>query len=353
MVELDWEELRFGDVLTYEQPTKYLVRDTNYSDSGSTPVLTAGKTFILGFTSETDGVYTSGPTILFDDFTTATQWVDFPFKVKSSACKMLTARAANVNLRFVFECMRVRAYTPSNHMRHWIEIFSKFPIRMPPPQEQDAIGQVLSDADKLIGSLSALISKKQDLRLAAIQHYINPSASSFSGEVLRLGDVIKVEKGEPITAATAKPGNVPVIAGGIEPAYFTSAWNRRGLTITISASGANAGYVSLRQGPIWASDCSTISESDTYDIHFVASQLQARQSQIYQVQFGGAQPHVRPKDIEALEIYWLPVEGQRKIGAMAAAMDAEIAALAAKRNKVELLKQGMMQALLFGKVRLT
>ena len=90
-VEVEWKAL--GEVADYEQPTKYLVQTTNYSDKLSIPVLTAGKTFILGYTNETDGVYkaSNNPVIIFDDFTTANKWVDFDFKAKSSAMKMITS----------------------------------------------------------------------------------------------------------------------------------------------------------------------------------------------------------------------------------------------------------------------
>ena len=85
----EWEEMRLGDLLDYEQPTKYLVSSTDYQDDYPIPVLTAGKTFILGYTDEQGGIFTNLPVIIFDDFTTANKFVNFPFKAKSSAMKML------------------------------------------------------------------------------------------------------------------------------------------------------------------------------------------------------------------------------------------------------------------------
>ena len=84
-----YSEYELGDLLEYEQPTAYIVESTDYSDSYSVPVLTAGKSFILGYTNEMEGVFDKTPVIIFDDFTTATQYVNFPFKVKSSAMKIL------------------------------------------------------------------------------------------------------------------------------------------------------------------------------------------------------------------------------------------------------------------------
>ena len=91
-IELKWNQL--DKVADYEQPTKYLVKSKNYSDDFDTPVLTAGKTFILGYTDEIDGIYkaSKNPVIIFDDFTTANKWVDFDFKAKSSAMKMITSK---------------------------------------------------------------------------------------------------------------------------------------------------------------------------------------------------------------------------------------------------------------------
>lgn len=99
---VEWKTL--GEVTNYEQPTKYIVKSKNYEKSGI-PVLTAGKTFILGYTDETDGIYQSSinPVIIFDDFTTANKWVDFDFKVKSSAMKMITSKNENeFLLKYIF-----------------------------------------------------------------------------------------------------------------------------------------------------------------------------------------------------------------------------------------------------------
>src|SRR5260370_41459664 len=91
-LDAKWTAKRLGQILNYEQPTRYLVHSTEYDDNHGTPVLTAGKTFILGYTDEEEGIYRALPVIVFDDFTTAIQYVDFPFKVKSSAIKLLTVR---------------------------------------------------------------------------------------------------------------------------------------------------------------------------------------------------------------------------------------------------------------------
>ena len=140
-----WKEVRLGDLLDYEQPTNYLVKNTDYSDEYKTPVLTAGKTFILGYTNEKEGICTKIPLILFDDFTTDSRYIDFPFKVKSSAVKLLKAKK-NANLRFIFEAMKLIKYAIGGHERHWISKYAFLTIFVPSFKEQNAIAQIIDTA---------------------------------------------------------------------------------------------------------------------------------------------------------------------------------------------------------------
>ena len=226
----------------------------------------------------------------------------------------------------------------------------RFPL--PPLKEQEAIAEALSDADAAIESLYALIAKKRDVKQAAMQQHAEAERVGPDARMVALGSVAVINKGELITSTTSGEGPYPVIAGGKSPAYFSSKFNRDGLTITISASGANAGYVALRKGKIWASDCSTISEDSSFDMHYLAAQLEVRQEKIYKAQFGGAQPHVRPNDLAPLEICYVPLVQQQEIGRALRAIDDELEALTQQVLKLRMVKDGMMQDLLTGKVRL-
>lgn len=145
-----WEEKKLGDLLDYIQPTKYLVESTEYDDSYKTPVLTAGKTFILGYTNETKNIFCENlPVIIFDDFTTATQFVDFPFKAKSSAMKILVAKK-NENIRFIYESMQLIKFEVGGHGRHWISQFALMNINYPCLEEQKKIANFLSAIDAKI-----------------------------------------------------------------------------------------------------------------------------------------------------------------------------------------------------------
>ena len=148
-----WEQRKLGDLLEYEQPTRYIVKATDYDDSYNTPVLTAGQSFILGYTNETQGIKVAtknNPVIIFDDFTTSSHLVDFPFKVKSSAIKILSVKSNHFNPVFVFNVLKSIKYTPSNHERHWISIFSEFDVKVAQIQEQQKIGKFFTALDRYI-----------------------------------------------------------------------------------------------------------------------------------------------------------------------------------------------------------
>ncbi len=164
---VEWKTL--GEVLKYEQPTKYIVESNDYSNEG-TPVLTAGATFLLGYTEEINGIYTASkdnPVIIFDDFTTSFHWVDFDFKVKSSAMKMLKPINKKVNFRYVYYSMCEIKYIPVEHSRQWIGTYSQFPIPLPPLEIQNRIVEILDHFTDLTTNLTAELN----LRRKQFEHY--------------------------------------------------------------------------------------------------------------------------------------------------------------------------------------
>ena len=142
------------DIIDYEQPTQYIVASTDYNDEYKTPVLTAGKSFILGYTNESNGIYNNLPTIIFDDFTTDSRLVDFPFKVKSSAMKILQVNKG-INIQYVAYFMSITRLAGNTHKRYWISEYSKIPIPIPPKEEQDRIVQIISEIENKIDTISA------------------------------------------------------------------------------------------------------------------------------------------------------------------------------------------------------
>ncbi|MFT4245482.1 MAG: restriction endonuclease subunit S [Micrococcaceae bacterium] len=166
----DWTNRKLYDMLEYEQPGRYIVSSTDYTDTG-TPVLTAGKTFLLGHTRDMHGVYNNVPVIIFDDFTTASKYVNFPFKAKSSAMKILRARPGT-NLRYIFERMQLINFVAVDHKRRWIAEYSKIRIEIPDEDEQRAIAEVLSDADSEITSLQEKLAKIKELKKGMMQQLL-------------------------------------------------------------------------------------------------------------------------------------------------------------------------------------
>lgn len=164
--------MSLDSLIDYEQPGKYLVSSTAYRDDFATPVLTAGQTFVLGHTDEMNGVYpasATSPVVIFDDFTTAFKWVDFPFKAKSSAMKMLTPKpGSTASLRFLYYAMRTIEYAPQDHARQWISTYSKFRVPVPPPEVQREVVRQLDLVAQLSKDLQ--LALKQEIRARRVQH---------------------------------------------------------------------------------------------------------------------------------------------------------------------------------------
>ncbi len=156
---------KLGEVLEYDQPNKYCVTSKEFDKSYPTPVLTAGKTFILGYTDEKDNIYQASknaPVIIFDDFTTATQWVDFPFKVKSSAMKILLPKNPTINIRFIFFYMQTIPYNiGGEHARHWISRYSQLEVPIPPLEIQQEIVKILDAFTELNTELNTELKARK------------------------------------------------------------------------------------------------------------------------------------------------------------------------------------------------
>lgn len=169
----EWEELELGSILTYEQPGPFLVHSTDYVDSG-VPVLTAGKTFILGYTNEDFGIYTNLPVIIFDDFVTESKYVDFPFKAKSSAMKMLSVRdKGRHNIRFIYDVMQLIDFPMTDHKRWWIAEYSHLKVRVPASiEEEDAIANAFFTIDGEIHGLEAQREKYALIKQGMMQELL-------------------------------------------------------------------------------------------------------------------------------------------------------------------------------------
>ena len=168
----EWEVRKLGEILTYEQPTKYLVQTTDYNPNTGTPVLTAGKSFFLGYTSEIDGVFQNLPVIIFDDFTTAMQFVDFPFKVKSSALKILKKNSSDCDIFFLHNLIKLIRFDATDHKRYWISEYQHIKVKIPSKQEQTRIARILSDMDAEIDQLETQLAKYRQVKAGMMQELL-------------------------------------------------------------------------------------------------------------------------------------------------------------------------------------
>ncbi|MEX9790905.1 restriction endonuclease subunit S [Providencia rettgeri] len=188
-VEVEWKDL--GEVTQYEQPTKYLVKTKNYDDSFETPVLTAGKTFILGYTDEIDGINraSENPVIIFDDFTTANKWVDFDFKAKSSAMKMIkSSDESKFMLKYVYYWMNTLPsdLIDGDHKRQWISNYCVKKIPIPCPDNPEKSLAIQSEIVRILDKFTALtaeLTAELNMRKKQYNYYRDKLLSFEEGEV--------------------------------------------------------------------------------------------------------------------------------------------------------------------------
>ena len=214
-----WEQRKLGDVFKYEQPQTYIVENTEYDDKNKIPVLTAGQSFILGYTDEHFGIKEANernPVIIFDDFTTSSHYVDFPFKVKSSAIKLLTLSTTKDNVYCAYNVLKNISYLPVSHERHWISTFTKFDILLPKSvDEQELIGEYF----KLLDNLITLHQRKLD-RLKNIKKSMLDKMFPKDGEVVpeirfkEFTDAWEQRKAKELFVSTADKGypELPVLS---------------------------------------------------------------------------------------------------------------------------------------------
>ena len=169
-----WTTAIFDELLDYIQPTEFIVATTDYDDNYATPVLTPGKSFIIGYTNETTGIFKALPVIIFDDFTTATKFVNSPFKVKSSAMKMLTPTCSLVDIKYAFYFMQTIQINTDTHKRYWISVYSKKQIPLAPQNEQarivSKIEELFSEIDKGVENFTAARNQLKVYRQALLKH---------------------------------------------------------------------------------------------------------------------------------------------------------------------------------------
>lgn len=245
--------------------------------------------------------------------------------------------------------------------------FSKVTIPLPSIEEQHAICRVLNSVDDAIERTDGVIGATEQVRDALLYELLSrgmpgwhrewrdvPGVGTLpaSWDVVRFGDVADITKGTSITKSQTIPGDIPVIGGGFVPSYYHNQANRTGETVTVSASGAHAGFVSYHDGPIFASDCSTIKpKNDHISTKFLFRLLKSKQAYIYDRQSGTGQPHIYPKDLQGIRVPLPSSQEQHAICGVLNSVDDSLECLRAERDSMAVLKGSVADGLLTGRVR--
>lgn len=312
-VEMAW--LPLGDVTQYEQPTKYLVKAKNYSDAFSTPVLTAGKTFILGYTDETNGIYkaSDSPVIIFDDFTTANKWVDFDFKAKSSAMKMIVSNDdKRFSLKYVYYWLNTlpSELIEGDHKRQWISNYANKQIPVPCPDNPKKSLEIQAEIVRILDAFTAHTAElTAELTARKKQyHYYRDKLLSFEeGEVewKTLGEVLQMRAGQHISASKIMPfasseHSYPCFGGnGIRGFVVNNSHD--GEHLLIGRQGALCGNVQRMKGQFYATEHAVVvTNSDEIDIDWAFHMLTVMNLNQYASQ--SAQPGLAVGKLQGLKI---------------------------------------------------
>lgn len=370
----DWREVKLGEALVYTQPTNYI--ENNYVEHGVVPVLTAGKSFILGYSDKTDSAYKNLPAILFDDFTTEVRYLDYPFMVKSSATKFLNLKSDYYDIKYLYYWLDKLKFQIEAHERHWISRFSKFNIVLPSLQEQQAIASALSDFDEHIDNLTELIEKKKTIRNGALEDLVSGRTriEGFDDEWKKttLDDCAYIFQGGTPRTTNADYWNGDIV--WVTPSEITKL---KGMYISNSerkitkAGLQNSSAQILPVGTILLCTRATIGElaiatklmttnqgfknfvcKDGVDNIFMAYLLMTLKEVMISKAIGTTFLEISKKVLKAIEIVIPEYREQEAIASILTAMDEEIEALEEEKEKMIQIKEGAMDDLLTGRVRL-
>jgi len=363
-----WQPTPLSHVLDYERPDRYIVADTDYVESG-TPVLTANKSFILGYTNETDGVFEDVPVIIFDDFTTDKKFVDFPFKVKSSAIKILKGKRKD-QLKLVYELMTGIRFDPTQHKRYYISEYQHLDVPLPKEKEQQKIADCLGSLDDLIAAEGRKLAALRDHKKGLMQQVfprngetrprlrfpefqdagkweestVGSKCNSFSGGT---PDTTKKEfyGGTIHFIRSAEIGSDTTAQFLTEEGFTSSAAKMvdRG-DVLVALYGANSGDVALARvdGAInQAILCLRPEGSKAFLYHY----LTQKKPWILATYLQGGQGNLSGDIVKSVSLRFPSPEEQETIADCLSSLDAMIAAQAVNLDALRTHKRGLMQQL--------
>lgn len=361
-----WALKKLSDVLDYERPDNYIVKSTSYANDRKTPVLTANKSFILGYTDENFGIYENIPAVIFDDFTTDSKFVDFPFKVKSSAIKILKCKDKNSDLKFVHERMKLIKFPKGNHKRYYISQYQDLEILLPKSKdEQRKIAEILGTVDEDIAKTQEVINTTEKLKKGLMQQLLKKGAKQKIKEVTKINpqqinplnspdkefyyiDIASIKRNDIINTKKFYGKDAPsrarrIVASG-DIIISTVRPNLKGyayITEEYSNFLCSTGFCVLRRN---------INKIDSKFLYYIISEDRFTEYLVGKVT-GSNYPAVNPENIGDY-IFNLPdIEEQKNTGKILSSVDERISINKKLKSELSLLKKGLMQDLLSGKVR--
>ena len=328
-VKVEW--LPLGEITKYEQPTKYLVKAKDYHDTYTIPVLTAGKTFILGYTNETHGIYqaSKAPVIIFDDFTTANKWVDFDFKAKSSAMKMVTSCDDNKTLlKYVYYWLNTlpSEFAEGDHKRQWISNYSQKKIPIPCPDNPEKSLAIQSEIVRILDKFSALtaeLTAELSMRKKQYNYYRDQLLSFKEDEVegkrKTLGEIMKMRAGQHISAHNIierkEESYIYPCFGGNGIRGYVKEKSHDGEHLLIGRQGALCGNVQRMKGQFYATEHAVVvSVMPGINIDWAFHMLTAMNLNQYASK--SAQPGLAVGKLQELKLFVPSIERQIYIAAI-------------------------------------
>ena len=374
----EWKQRRLGDILKYEQPQAYIVESTEYDNNNKTPVLTAGQSFILGYTDEEFGIKEASektPVIIFDDFMTTTHYVDFPFKIKSSAMKLLTVRdRGKDNFYFAYMVLDRVDYIVQNHERHWISKFAEFNVLTPSYEEQAKIAKFLYRIDRLITYHQRKYDRLKNVKKSMLEKMFPRDGSNvpeirFAGftnpwEQRKLGDLVQFSKGTGYSKSDLKESGTPIILyGRLYTKYETVIANvdtfadskpgsvySRGGEVIVPASGETAEDISIasvveKSGVLLGGDLNIITPSTSLDSAFLAISISNGKphDDMAKMAQGKSVVHLHNTDLEKIDLAYPSYEEQMQISSYFKRLDHLITLHQRKYEKLQQIKKSMLE----------
>lgn len=328
-----WKEVELGEVLDYEQPTDYIVSSEEYNDEYKTPVLTAGKSFILGYTDETKGIYNKLPVIIFDDFTTASKFVTFPFKVKSSAMKILRPKTKDVSLKYIFGLMQTLKVNSVSHKRYYLSKYQYIKIPLPPLSTQQKIVSILEKAEKAKEWRKEADELTKDFLKSVFVEMFGDRKKFEEKEIKEICETSSGGTPSRMKQEYWQNGKIPWIKSGdlnkdkiIEVDEFitelglkeSSAKYIEPETVLIAMYGATAGKTSISKIKATTNQavCAIAPKNKSLDKTYLLYWLRSKYDYIVSLSFGGGQPNISQQVIRSLKIPFPPIKLQNKFSSI-------------------------------------